>query len=642
MGILNTSVSGLLTTQRALATTAHNIANVNTPGYSRQTVEVKVREAQFTGAGYLGKGVEVGSVQRIHSQYLTEQLRTSTSSASENATFFSLSGRIDSILADEGTGLSPNLLSFFNAVQDVADLPSSISARQVMISEAEALVTRFQFLDNRLDDLTSEIRVRLGNEIRDVNSLSQSLADINGRIVEAFGDIDTEPPNDLLDQRDELVRQLSELVSVNTVEQGDGAVSVFIGKGQALVLGTDAQRLTYSETYQGHFEVQLTGAFSSSTVTDNITGGSMGGLLRFQEEMLEPARNSLGRLAIGLADTLNDQHILGMSLDGDVNQTFFNVATPDVSPIAGAPNNVTAAIVDPSALTDSNYSLFFNGGNSYSLTRLTDGQTTAINTGGVSPFTTATVDGFNITITAGAAVGDEYIIRPTTFGARDMSTLISDPRKIAAAGPLRSGEAVDANGLPNNTGTGSISEVSISTTTGIPLASSITLTFDAALNQFNVSAPPGGTLAYNPATDSGGVQFTIAAAGNASFTLAGTPDDGDQFVIQINTNADGDNRNALDMAALQNSQTMLNGTASYQDTYGKLVADVGTTTRQSEISQQALSALLTQAIELREGLSGVNLDEEAAQMLILQQSYQAAAQMISTADRLFQSLIESI
>ncbi len=642
MGILSTSVSGLLTTQRALATTAHNIANVNTPGYSRQTIEVKVREPQFTGAGFLGKGVEVGSIRRIHSEFLTDQLRVSTSSSTENATFFNLASRVDNIVADEGTGLSPSLLSFFNSVQDVADIPSSISARQVMVSEAEALVARFQFLDSRLDDLTSEIRIRLGNELRDINSLSQSLADINGRIVEAFGDIVTEPPNDLLDQRDELVRQLAEIVSVSTSEQDDGSLNVFIGQGQSLVLGGDVQTLSYSETYQGHYEIILTGSFSSSTVTDNITGGNMGGLLRFQSEMLEPARNSLGRLAIGLADSFNDQHILGMSLDGDVNQTFFNVATPDVSPLSGAPNNVTAAIVDPAALTESNYSLIFNGANSYTLTRLIDGQTTAINTGAVSPYTTATIDGFTTTITAGAAIGDEYIIRPATFGARDIATVISDPRKIAAAAPLRSGEAVDANGLPNNTGTGAIGEVSISSVTGIPLGSSITLTFDAILNQFNISAPPGGTLAYNPATDSNGVQFTIAAAGNASFTLSGVPDDGDQFVIQNNTNADGDNRNALDLAALQSSKLMLNGTASYQDTYGKLVADVGTTTRQSEISQQALSALLTQATELRESLSGVNLDEEAAEMLILQQAYQAAAQMISTSDRLFQSLIDSI
>jgi len=399
--------------------------------------------------------------------------------------------------------------------------------------------------------------------------------------------------------------------------------------------------MSVSEPYSGHFEISLKDSFSNSVVTNSISGGVLGGLLNFQAQMLEPTRNDLGRLAIGLADTFNAQHRLGLNLDNEINTDFFNLAIPEVLPLASAPNNVTASIVDPAALTTSNYSLVFNGGNSYTLTRLSDGQTTSIDTGGTSPFTTATIDGFTLTITAGAAVNDQYIIRPTVNGARDIGINVTDPNKIAAAGPLGSAVATNASGLPINSGTGVIGPVSVSSVTGLPLVSAITLTFDAATNQFSISSPPGGTLAYNPATDSGGKQFTISAAGNATFTLSGVPANGDQFVIQNNTGADGDNRNALALSNLQSSRLLLNGTASYQDTYGQLVADAGTLARQAEISTEALGALLTQATEAQQSVSGVNLDEEAADMLRFQQAYQAAAQMISVADTLFQSLLQS-
>ncbi len=642
MSFLNTSVSGLLTAQRALATISHNIANVNTPGYSRQRVEFEARDPQFTGAGYIGKGVGVGSIKRIQSDFINEQLRISTSSSSFNSAFFNLASRIDNILTEEQAGLSPNIVSFFNAVQDVADIPSSLNNRQVMLSEAESLVDRFQFLESRLTDLSGGIRTQLVDETSEINTLSQSIADINVRIVSAMGNRDTQPPNDLLDQRDEMIRQLSEFVAVTTVEQTDGAVNVFTGSGQSLVAGAVASTLQVTEPYQGHYEISITNSFGTSVITQNISGGSLGGLLDFQSQMLEPTINSLGRLAIGIADTFNDQHILGRNQDGQVNQTFFTVPTPVVTPLGSAPNNVTSTITDPTTLSNSDYNLTYNGGNSYTLIRLSDNTTTAINTGGTTPFTTSAVDGFTLTITAGATAGDQFIIRPTVVGARDITTTISDPRKIAAAGPLRSEEVTDVNGLPTNTGNSKISAANISSITGIPLASSITLTFDLANNRFNVSSPPGGTLAYNPATQSGGVQFTIAAAGNATFTISGVPDDGDQFIIENNLNSDGDNRNALSLAALQESKFLLNGAANYLDTYGQLVVEVGTATRQAEVSDTALSALLQQATEARESVSGVNLDEEAANLLELQQIYQAAAQMISTADLLFQTLIDSV
>ncbi len=641
MTIMNTAISGLIAAQRALTTTSHNIANINTPGYSRQVTVLESLSPQFSGSGFIGKGVEVSTIKRLHDEFLTVQLRSSTSSNAENEIFFELASRVDNLVADEQTGLSPALLNFFNTVQDVADIPSSITARQTMISEASSLAARFQFIDGQLSVLTDDIRTGLKQDITSINSLATAIADINERIVNGINRNVSVQPNDLLDQRDELVRKLSELVSVSTTLQGDGALNVFTGNGHPIVLGQVTSNFNISETFPGNFDIVLSSPFSTLNITDDLRGGNIGGLLRFQQEMLDPTLNSLGRLATGLAETFNDQHRLGMNLDGDIDVPFFSPGAAQVLPLAGAVNNIAASIVDSTALTVSDYNLTFNGGTSYTLTRLSDGQTTAIDTLGASPFTTATIDGFTLTITAGASAGDEYIVRPVINGARDLGVAITDPRKIAAADPLRSGEAVNVNGLPTNTGSAIISQADTSTLVGLPLLSSITLTFDATLNQFNISAPPGGTLAYNPVTEGSGKQFSIAAAGNATFTISGTPANGDRFVIENNTNADGDNRNALLLAGLQSQPVLLGGTASYQDTYGQLVAEAGTQTRQVEISSLAIGSLLDQAIEARESFSGVNLDEEAANMLRFQQAYQAAAQLISTADRLFQDLINA-
>ncbi len=642
MGFLNTSVSSLLTAQRSLQTVSHNIANVNTPGYSRQRVELSARDAQFTGAGYFGKGVQLDAVNRVHSEFITEQLRVSTSNSNANETYLNLSQRIDTLLTNENTGLSENITSFFNSVQDVADLPSSINNRQVMVSEAESLVARFQFLQDRLDNISDDVRNQLSDSISEVNAITSSIADINTRIVNSLGSLEDQPPNDLLDQRDELLRQLSEFVAINSIEQADGSVNVFTGSGQALVLNNDPSTLRVSETYEGHFDISIVNSFGSSVVTQNITSGKLGGLLDFQNQMLEPTVNSLGRLAINLADSFNDQHILGVNLDGEVNNTFFNVASPEVIAFGSSVANVSSTITDPNQLTDSDYQLTYNGANNYSLIRLSDNTTTAINTGGASPFTTATIDGFNLTLIASPTVGEQYLIRPTVNGSSGISTNISDPRKIAASGALTAQEATDANGLATNTGTGSITQADISSVTGIPLASSITLTYVAATNQFTISAPPGGTLAYNAVTENNGKSFTIAAAGNATFTISGIPDDGDQFVISNNTSGEGDNRNAILLAQLQDSNTMLGSTASYQDAFGQLVVEIGSATRQTEVSNRALSTLLDQATQARESYSGVNLDEEAASLLELQQIYQASARLISTADQLFQSLIDAV
>jgi flagellar hook-associated protein 1 FlgK len=639
MAILDAAISGLLVSQRSLATVSHNISNVHTDGYSRQRVDLSAREAQYVGVGYIGSGAQLSSITRIADQFINSQLRSSTTSASEANAFLALASRIDNMLGNEETGLNSSLQNFFAAIQDVNDLPSSASTRQVLISEAESLASRFQFMDQRFDELSNEIEIKLGEDVSRINTIAGAIADINSRIVEATGVSGGAPPNDLLDQRDLLVLDLAEIVTVSTLEQDDGSMNIFIGKGQPLVISKSPSTLGITESYEGHYEITVQDEFTTSVITNSISGGSLGGQISFQSTMLEPTRNALGRIAIGLADNFNSQHRLGSNLDGEVNIDFFSIGAPQVAALNGAPINVSAAIVDPLALSDSDYELTYNGANSYTLLNLNDLSTTVFNTGGTYPYTSATIDGFTMTVSTPPNIGDQYIVRPTINGSSNLSVLISDPRKIAIAGALKGSAATDNTGTPTNIGSGQISDVDISNTTGVPLPADITLTFDAALNQFNLSI--GGTLAYDPTTENLGKQFTIAGAGNATFSISGFPEDGDSFVIQNNTGADGDNRNGLLLNELQSNRLLLNGSASFQDAYGQIIADVGSTTRQTEISSEALTQLQEQTLEARESVSGVNLDEEAANMLKFQQSYSAAAQMISVADSLFNTLINT-
>ncbi len=639
MTILNSAISGLLASQRSLSTVSHNISNVNTEGFSRQRVDLSAREAQLRGAGYVGTGVRANSVTRIADQFLISQLRSSTASAADASSFLALSQRVDNMLANAETGLSPSLQNFFAALQDVNDLPSSATARQVLISEANSLTSRFQFIDSRLSDLGNEVTIQLNDDVSELNTISRSIAEVNEDIVAATGAGGGSLPNDLLDQRDQLILELSQLVTVTTVEQSDGALNVFIGKGQPVVVGNRSSTLAVSETYEGNYDILISDQTSTTVITESIAGGSLGGQLDFQQQMLEPAKNALGRLAIGIAHSFNEQHRLGLSLDGDVDTTFFSEIEASVIALGTAPNNVTADIVDPNLLTDSDYRLTYNGSNSYTLIRESDNNIVGFTTGGTVPFTTTTIDGFTLTISNNPPVGSEYVIRPTINGASDIGVLITDPRKLALSAPLRSSSATNVAGIPTNIGNAVISDVTIDTVSGIPISQPITLTFEAANSRFLVSNPPGGVLLYNPANDNAGVEFTLPSAGNARFTISGFPEDGDGFVIENNLGADGDNSNGLLLAELQSTRTLLDGSATFQEAYAQMIADVGARTRQSEISSEALNLLVEQTRESRDSVSGVNLDEEAANLLRFQQSYSAAAQLINVADELFQTLI---
>lgn len=995
--IFQTSISGMLAYQRALATTSHNISNVNTAGFSRQITSFDAREPQFFGGGYIGSGVEVGTIRRLVDQQRILEVRNNSSEFARLETFAGLSGRIDNLLADKHAGLAPAVQSFFSAVQTVATDPVSGTSRQVLLTEAQNLASRFQFFDSRMNQLESDVTARVKVQVAEINQYASSIARLNQDISIALGRAQGEPPNDLMDQRDELLRQLATKINTTTLTQEDGMVNVFIGNGQGLVIGNSANQLgtVRSEFDPQRVEVTFVTSTSAVNITRGLSGGTLGGLLDFRREVLDMVRNQVGQLATSIAVDFNLQHHLGMHYDGGVPQLgadFFSLLPPEVLPrqgitatglpvvgidvggglastqagtsvgtdvttlanarvaaqtitvtdsdgsvtnvaigagssaaqiaaalagtpgltsvtaatnwvtlgfagatgiqdgdtvsfdlvtdgasqtitfvrdasanatlaedvaaaiaLAGAPGDLTVSVdaasntltvssasganigvedfsaqdnaglafsnfvgtageandvvidgttvsyttgasgtasatafataaaaalgagyrvlndgaggvrifrLDGSPLdlqnfdadtatggnadaafnvaaaagstagyagviseggttastatavaatssfsfggqtvteggtadsavrvgmvtirlehnatisssvsgtsgsggvfnagagadaqvpagdssvedlTGSDYRLLYDaGGPQWILTRLSDNTTTNIAVGA-----TAVVDGLYIDTSgiAGPAAGDSYLIRPTRAAAGSLAVALTRPEQVAAASPVVTGEAVDSTGQSANTGTGRISAATIGSQQNLPLAGAIRLTFDAASNQFIVTGGPGGTLPYNPTTSSAGVEFNFPDYGDMRFTVSGVPADGDAFVIEPSTKGRGDNANALRLAALATTMTMEGGDTTYSEFYGSVVGNVGSASMRANINRDAQKVILDQSVAARDEVSGVNLEEEAANLLRYQQAFQASAQVVTIAKSLFETLLSSV
>jgi flagellar hook-associated protein 1 FlgK len=431
-GILGTALSGLMAFQRSLDTTSHNIANVNTDGYSRQRVELGTRPAEFTGAGYIGQGVNITAVSRSYDQFITNQLTSSTSAFAETNTLSTLASQVDNITSNEATGLSPALKSFFNAVNEVANDPSSLPVRQVMTSEAGSLTQQFNSLSSRFEDLRKQTNNQMQASVDDINSFAESIAALNSKIVtDSSGTSGGQLPNDLMDQRDALLAKVAEKISVSTITQQDGSISVFIGKGQSLVLGVSATKLSLagSSTDPSHQNILMGG----QDISKQITGGELSGALKFRDTVLDPAQQQLGVVAAGFAVEFNAVHTAGFDLKGNQGTDMFGLGAVPVVPSLGSSGSITA-VYDPAntgKLNPSDYRLDYNGA-AYSLTRLSDN--TLITLPVTFPGTPASVEGMTITQAAPPASGSSFLIRPTFDAAKKMTALITDPALIAAAG----------------------------------------------------------------------------------------------------------------------------------------------------------------------------------------------------------------
>lgn len=647
--LLGTAVSGLLAYQRAMAATSHNVSNANTPGYSRQSVLLSADIPSPTSNGFIGNGVTIDTVARAYDQFLTEQVRTTTAGQGQLSAYYNLAKQIDTIVADPQAGLSPALQDFFAAVQTAANDPNATSARQLLLSQANSLANRFHFITDRLNNIQSAANTQISASVAQANSLATSVAQLNQQIYELEGLAAGQPPNDLLDKRDEAIRQLAELVSVSVVPQDNGMLNVFAGNGQALVLGNQSATLS---VVQNKFDPETLdvgysfGGGSVMDITDKITGGKMGGAIEFRDGLLKDSKNQLGRVALGVSAAFNAQHQLGLDQNNALGGNFFTDLGTQAA-VASRNNNpatnisFTGTVTAVGALQASDYRIDYSAG-VYSVVRLSDN--TVVSSGAAAAVDLTATEGFSLAavITTAPVDGDSFLLRLTEPAAENFDVGISQTTQIALAGPLRSSATL------TNVGNGAITAGDVTNTTNLPLAAPITLTFNpnalgAGIPGFTVTNGPGGTLAYNPATEAAGKTFTFASYGGYTFSISGVPSTNDTFTIANNTNATSDNRNALKLASLQTTPTLINGTAgptaSFLGAYSNLVADVGSRTRLAEIDQQAQQVLLTQATESQSNVAGVNLDEEAANLVRFQQAYQAAAQMISASQTVFNTLL---
>ena len=644
-------ISGMNAAQAGLVTTGHNIANASTPGFSRQEVVQSTNIPLFTGAGFLGQGVEVNTVRRLYNDALSNQLALAQSSGSQLDAYYAQIQQLNNMLADPSAGLSPALQGFFSAVGDLAAHPESVPSRQALLSSANALTARFRGLDQQVSEIRSGIDTGITASVGAINSYSKQIASLNYNILVAESASGSQQANDLRDQRDALVASLNQEVRATVVKENSGSYDIFVGNGQPLVVGSRAYSLAAIPALQDPLRMEVGFQGGAGTVhfpQSTLQGGTLGGLINFRSDTLDSVQNALGRVAMGVAQTFNDQHRLGQDLNGALGGDFFTVASPQV--LAASDNTggavVSATLSNVGELTTSDYVLQYSGasgGNdNFTLTRASDGLATryAFATPAAYPHAYGfNVDGVDVTIwapAAGPALNDSWTIEPTRLGAANIGVVLKDPAAIAAASPIRTGAAL------GNTGSASISAGSVSSVANLPLAT-VSLTYTAG--RFTLGGGAVGAFLYS---DTGTEQQRTLSFNGISVTLSGVPADGDVFTIERNANAVSDNRNALALGVLQVTNTLGRDTRgaggqttiSFQGAYSQLVSQVGNSTRQTEVTSKAQANVIAQTKLAQQAVSGVNLDEEAANLLRYQQAYQASGKMMQIASTLFQTVLD--
>ena len=633
-GMFYTGLSGLNVAKAALVTTGHNTANVNTPGYSRQSAQIASNGGIYApGVGFFGTGVKATDVTRSYDRFLTTQLNQAQSANQSLSTHYGQISQIDNLLANQSASLAPLMQAVFTSVQAVANTPADPAARQQLIGSAQAMTNQFRATSDYLSGLNTNANDQIAGSVDLINTYSGQIASLNKQIALVTDASGNQAPNDLLDQRDLLVSELSQLVGTKVVVQDGGQYSVFIGNGQTLVLGDQAASLkaVSSSADPARTGVALLGASGRSVELQDtvLAGGSLGGLLQFRNETLNSAQNALGRIAIALSDTFNAQQRLGVDMQGVLGKDFFSQAAPGI--IANNNNKGNLALDvsfdDTGKLTTSDYRLSVEADLSLTLTRLSDQQTLTLPTGfPASTVSTATFDGVTLSFASGSAsAGDSFLIQPTRSGARDFDVVLLDPSKLAAAAPVVLGNPI------KNLGSGLISGGTVDADyLATPLANNVTLTYDSASNSLS-GFPDGSTVTYSAGA-------TMRFDG-ISVKLSGSPANGDSFTIEKNSGGVSDGRNALLLADLQNKKTIGDNASSFNDAYAQLVSTVGNKTRQIDISNTAQTSLTAQIRTAQQSVSGVNQDEETANLLIFQQMYQANAKVIQTASTMFEAIL---
>jgi flagellar hook-associated protein 1 FlgK len=640
--ILSIGQSALFAAQQQLATTSHNISNAGVAGYTRQIVQQASAGSQNQGNGFIGTGTKVNDVTRVYDGFLTKQILTAQTAASAYNAYADQIGAIDDVIADPDAGLSNALASFFKSLQDLTANPDADASRQGVLSGTQILAARFQSLAATLNESRASVTSQITSNVDAINSYATQIAKVNSSITAAIGATGN-TPNDLLDQRDQLVASLNKIVKVTALPNNNGSIDVQIGNGQPLVMNDQTSKIVTVTSADDPSRLSL-GLQSYGKIINlpdsTVTGGALGGLLEYRTETLDAVQNTMGQIATVIASSMNAQNRLGLDQNGNPGGDIFSVSPPKIIGRTGnAPGSgMTASVTDASKLTTSDYKMQYDGTN-YTVTRLSDGAQTVIPAASYPTTPPPEVDGITFPKPTMNA-GEVFTIKPTVDAAASLTSALTSTTGIAAAGPI----ATSINTA--NTGNGTISAGSVDKSF---LGSAVTLPLKATFSAATPPALPGtfvltdgasptpnvvttGVTINGVAVTGSPIPYTAGATvtyGGISFVMGGAPAGGDTFSIAANTGADKDSRNMQLMASLQTKNTI--GSTSFQGAYSSLVSLVGNKTNEVQTLGAAEESRVDSVTDAQQSESGVNEDEELANMIKYQTAYQAGAKIIQAA-----------
>ncbi len=638
--IMNIGVLALQANQSALQTVSNNIANVNTPGYSRQSVVLQNIPGQFTGAGYFGKGVDVLTVTRTYSDFLTRQAAIAQSIESGDKTRLDKLTQMEDLFQIGENGLGAAVSDMLNSFSDIVSAPTDLTARAVVLTRADEMASRMRDLAGQLEQLRIGTLGQLKTDATAINSLANQIAKANQEIARALGTGQT--PNDLLDQRDQRVRELNKYVQTTNIAADDGTLSIFVAGSQPLVLGITVSPVSiinddFNNPSKAKLAITIAGA-TNPLDEAMLGGGEVSGLLRFQNTDLVEASNLLGRMALAIGTRMNEQQRLGLDLNGNQGNNLFNLATlPGGFPATtntGAATLALAVQTNPSGTTSfvaSDYELTFTGATAGTLTRLSDGVQTAFTFPALPAAQVVSIDGLNITLGGGAAVaGDRFVLKPFSNAASSINTAFSSPAGLAMASP------VAASAGAANAGTLTVQDLAARS---MPAPAAVTLTFTGP-GTFTRSDTGATVHTYVPGQ---AIEYTypaVAPLTGWSLTLKGVPQAGDTYAVAPNLYPQLNAGNAEAMLNLRDLSMFDGGPLT--DGYASAIAQIGTRVQSAQSAYNVSKDIATNLEKDRTAVSGVNLDAEAARLIQYQQAYQAAGKMMQVAQSIFDTLMQSL
>jgi flagellar hook-associated protein 1 len=656
MSLLSVGARALLANQVALQTAGHNIANVNTPGYSRQTVVLQTVQGQFTGGGYIGQGVDVQTILRNQSELLTRQSAAAGSVQAADIVRAERLKQLQEVFSGGTEGLGAAINDMMNAFSDVVSAPTDITARTVVLTRMDETAARMRSAADRLNEIQYTVTEQLQSSATAINSLATQMAGINEQIARAKGNGQT--PNDLLDQRDQVIRDINQYVQTTQIPADDGTIGLFVAGSQPLVLGTTATQLSVGDAtaFPGSGQLKLffnrPGATPIELDENVLGGGTVSGLLRFNNTDLAEGRNLLGRMAMAIGMTMNDQQNLGLTLDGALGKDLFSlpVSMPGYTN-GGGVGNIT--FTNPTQFAASDYEIRFTTGTAGQVVRLSDGQATAFTD--AANLATLNIDGLTFNLTTPGVPGERMLFKPFSTAAANMQALVYSPRDLAAANPINAAmgtsnggtlqlSGLKATGLPNPPGL--VLPPNANPAALPPILGGIQLQFTAGSpTTYDVldrgTAPPTTIAAAQPYTPGAPISIN-----GWEIKLQGSPNTGDTVVIGNASDPQyGDifTRNSGNASALMGLRDVkMFDESTLSDGYAGAMAQVGTRTQSSLFAAELSTTIAANLERDRTAISGVNLDEEAAKLIQFQQAYQASAKMIQIAQSIFDSLIQGI